>query len=194
MTRSTNLITALAASLIATFLACVGEIEATPPVGFVASTILKGRFGGADFATRSLIPNSPVNDQRAKLWLSEQQLTAPADLYVQSNVWQPGGSTGWHTHPGRSFIIVTAGTITEYQSLDPACKPHVYGKGATFVDPHGDPAHIVRNEGDALAQTFAVQLIPVGAARRIEVEDPGNCRFNKANIGTGGHRPPRGAD
>ena len=50
-------------------------------------------------------------------------------MYVQSNVWQPGGSTGWHTHPGHSLIIVTAGTVTAYEGDDPDCTPHVYTAG-----------------------------------------------------------------
>jgi hypothetical protein len=47
----------------------------------------------------------------------------------------------------------------------------------TFVDHGGDHAHIVRNEGNFLAQSIAVQLIPAGATRRIDVADPGHCHF-----------------
>jgi hypothetical protein len=57
---------------------------------------------------------------------------------VQNNVWQPGGTTGWHTHPGHSLIIVTAGTVTAYEGNDPDCTPHVYTQGMGFVDPGGD--------------------------------------------------------
>jgi hypothetical protein len=46
-----------------------------------------------------------------------------------------------------------------------------------FVDPGGDHVHIVRNEGEVVAQTIAVQLIPAGATRRIDVPAPGNCPF-----------------
>jgi quercetin dioxygenase-like cupin family protein len=98
-------------------------------------------------------------------------------LYVQSNVWKPGGSTGWHTHPGHSLIVVTAGTVTNYERLDPDCKPHVYTQGMGFVDPGGDHVHILRNEGATEARTIAVQLIPAAAVRRIDAEDPGNCHF-----------------
>jgi len=47
----------------------------------------------------------------------------------------------------------------------------------TFVDPGGDHVHIVRNEGAVEARTIAVQLIPTGQPRRIDVADPGNCHF-----------------
>ena len=56
------------------------------------------------------------------------------------------GTTGWHTHPGQSLIIVTEGTVTAYEGDDPECKPTVYTKGMTFVDPGGDHVHIIRNE------------------------------------------------
>jgi hypothetical protein len=150
---------------------------ATTATGFSATTVLSGRLSEIDVLNKPIIPDSSKDDRQAKLWLSSQKTTEPSDLYVQSNLWQPGGSTGWHTHPGHSLIIVTAGTVTEYQGHDPGCKPHVYATGMTFVDPHDDHVHIIRNEGNVVTRTTAVQLIPTGAARRIDVADPGNCRF-----------------
>jgi hypothetical protein len=41
----------------------------------------------------------------------------------------------------------------------------------------GDMAHIVRNEGNVVARSIAVQLIPAGAARRIDIADPSHCHF-----------------
>ena len=51
-----------------------------------------------------------------------QKTKGASDLYVQSNVWAPGGTTGWHTHPGHSLIIVTAGTVTAYDGDDPLAR------------------------------------------------------------------------
>jgi hypothetical protein len=72
---------------------------------------------------------------------------------------------------------ITAGTVTAYEGNDPKCEPCVYTQGMTFVDPGGSHVHIIRNESDVPAQTIAVQLIPAGAARRIDVASPGNCPF-----------------
>ena len=44
-----------------------------------------------------------------------------SDLFVQSNKWDAGGSSGWHTHPGPSLIIITAGLVTAYESDDDDC-------------------------------------------------------------------------
>ncbi len=92
-------------------------------------------------------------------------------------MWAPGGSTGWHTHPGHSLIIVTAGTVTAYDAHDSKCEPHIYEAGTGFVDPGGDHSHIIRNEGSVEARTVAVQLIPADATRRVDVANPGNCPF-----------------
>lgn len=155
----------------------IGDAWATPAVGFTAATIMSRPFGEIDISGEPIVPDSLEDNRRARAWLSLQKTVEPSVLYVQSNVWRPGGSTGWHTHPGHSLIIVVAGTVTEYEGPDADCTPHVYRKGMTFVDPHGSHAHIIRNEGGVVARTIAVQLIPAGAERRIDVADPGNCHF-----------------
>jgi len=109
--------------------------------------------------------------------MSLQKTKGSSDVYVQDNVWQPGGDTGWHTHLGHSLIIVKAGTITAYEGDDPECSPTVYTAGMGFVDPGGGHVHILRNEGTVAAETIAVQLIPAGQPRRIDAPDPGNCHF-----------------
>ena len=88
-----------------------------------------------------------------------------------------GDSTGWHTHPGASLIIVTQGTVTAYEGDDPDCSPHVYTAGQTFVDPGGGHVHLIRNQTNAVAKTVAVQLVPHGPMRRIDAPAPGNCPF-----------------
>jgi hypothetical protein len=148
-----------------------GRAWATPASGFSATTLSKGTFGDID------VFNKVVPPPQGDVWLSLQKTKGSSDLYVQQNVWQPGGTTGWHSHPGHSLIIVTQGTVTNYESDDPTCTPHVYTKGMTFVDAGGDHSHIIRNETGSVAQTIAVQLIPAGAVRRIDVADPGNCPF-----------------
>jgi hypothetical protein len=111
------------------------------------------------------------------LWLSFQKTRGESDVYVQNNTWAPGGTTGWHTHPGHSLIIVTAGTITAYEGDDPHCTPRVYTPGMGFVDEGGDHVHVLRNEGAVEARTIAVQLIPAGATRRNDAPSPGTCSF-----------------
>lgn len=155
----------------------VANIQATPASGFAASTISVGRLEEFDVMHHLVGPKT--EDVKRQVWLSQQRTKGPSDLYVQSNVWQVGGTTGWHTHPGHSLVTVTAGAITNYDGDDPTCTGTVYTAGMTFVDHGGeDHAHLVRNEGFVEARTTAVQLIPAGAVRRIDVAaGPAACPF-----------------
>jgi hypothetical protein len=141
---------------------------ATPASDFAGTTIAQGLFDEID------VKNYTVP---ADLWQARLKTQGQSRLFVQSNVWQPGGSTGWHTHPGFSLIVVTAGTVTIYDGDDPACTPHEYTVGQGFVDPGGDHSHVIRNEGSVEARTTTVQLIREGAARRIDMPNPypGSC-------------------
>ncbi|MGB7844577.1 MAG: hypothetical protein WBL63_03110, partial [Candidatus Acidiferrum sp.] len=119
------------------------NVWATAANGFVGTTIAKGTLGEFEVFNHAILPNSPAGEDE-NVWLSLQKTKGSSDLYVQSNVWQPVNpitkviaSTGWHSHPGHSLIIVTAGTITDYESDDPQCKPHVYTQGMSFVDSGG---------------------------------------------------------
>jgi quercetin dioxygenase-like cupin family protein len=151
------------------------RVLATKAEGYKSISLATGRLD--ETATSSLLAQQQVEEGNDQVGLSAQKKERFSDIYVQSNVWAPGGSTGWHSHPGHSLIIVTAGTVTNYEGHDPACKPHVYKTGMTFVDPGGDHIHILRNEGAVEAKTIAVQFIPANTERRIDVTGPGNCHF-----------------
>lgn len=150
---------------------------ATPASGFVGTTLAVGRFQDIDVTHHAFIPNPASADRKKDVWISLQKTKGPSDLYVQNNVWIPGGTSGWHTHPGHSLIIVTAGVVTAYEGDDPSCTPHEYTVGMGFVDEGGDHVHLLRNEGVVEARTMAVQLVPAGAVRRIDAPAPSGCSF-----------------
>ena len=176
MRRKLTWLVPLAAAIVITAI-YAGNVLATPPGGFTGTTLAVGQYGNIDVFNHAVLPDSEESRHHGSLWLSWQKTKGKSDLYVQSNVWVPGGTTGWHTHPGHSLITVTAGTVTAYDGDDPQCRPHVYTQGMGFVDSGGDHVHIIRNEGTVEARTVAVQLIPAGAPRRIDAPDPGNCAF-----------------
>jgi quercetin dioxygenase-like cupin family protein len=159
----------LSAGMMVTALFHAIPAMATPPVGFTSTTIAQGRFAPFDVSSYFIT-------DKGKLWFSLQKTKGKSDGYVLNNVWQPGGSTGWHTHLGHTLVIVTAGAVTAYQGDDPTCTGTVYTAGMSFVE-GGDHVHIVRNEGTVEAQTVAVRLIPAGQPGRIDAADPGNCHF-----------------
>jgi len=155
----------------------LATVHATPAAGFVGTTLAVGRFGDIDTSNHQLPALPKLASVPAAPWLSLQKTKGLSDVYVQNNVWQPGGTTGWHTHPGHSLIIVTAGTVTAYEGDDPSCTPHAYTVGQGFVDEGGDHVHMIRNEGLVEARTVAVQVIPANAVRRIDKPASPDCPF-----------------
>lgn len=109
-------------------------------------------------------------------WHTEVKATPNLDMAVQRIVFQPGGQSGWHRHPGPVFIQVVSGTMTFYMSDDPSCAPMIRTAGQGYLDV-GDHPHIARNESGAPAENIVVYLAPQGAALRIDAPDPGNCPF-----------------
>jgi quercetin dioxygenase-like cupin family protein len=109
-------------------------------------------------------------------WNLKTSVHGDSDVYIVQNTFSPGAHTGWHTHPGPSLVTVTAGTITAYEASAPTCTPHVYHAGDSFTDLGCGDVHLLRNEGTTSAVTIAVQVIPAGQQRRIDVTPaPANC-------------------
>ena len=148
---------------------------APPRPAFTASSgstsTLLGRATFADPAD----PNFKVKRIEGS-WHTEVKAHPNLDLAVQQIVFQAGGQSGWHRHPGPVFIQVVSGTMTFYESDDPTCSPIVRTAGQAYLDT-GEHPHIARNETGTPAQNLVVYLAPPGAALRIDAPDPGHCPF-----------------
>jgi quercetin dioxygenase-like cupin family protein len=103
-------------------------------------------------------------------WFLLTRIRGDSDVYVTEVTFQPGGQTGWHSHPGPSMITVTEGTLTVYHD---DCTFETYSAGESFTDLGCGDIHNVRNETGAEAKDVAVQIVPHGAMRRTEADDPG---------------------
>lgn len=100
----------------------------------------------------------------------------PSDVYMVKNTVDPGAESGWHSHPGPSLVIVQSGAATVYEGDDPTCTGVTYPAGTAFVDSGGRHVHLVRNESATQELvTVAFQIIPLGAARRIDAPKPDQC-------------------
>jgi quercetin dioxygenase-like cupin family protein len=156
-----------------------GTGHATDAKDFKGVTIASGSFDDLHLFNYWFVPQTPTREDPRpfSVWFSHLNTRGTSDLFVQDNTWQPGGTTGWHTHPGASLIVVTAGKVTVYDGDDPDCTPHVYTAGETFVDSGGGHVHLIRNETADIAKTVAVQLVPHGPMRRLDAAAPGNCPF-----------------
>ena len=137
---------------------------ATPPSGVTTTTFAVGQFD--EIGAKTVSP----------AWQARVSTKGESDLHVLQNSIAPGGSFGWHSHPGPSLVIVKTGTLTLYRGDDPTCTAQVVEAGSGFVDAGGD-VHLVRNEGSIVTVVYVTSLVPRGALRRIDEPSPGNCPF-----------------
>ena len=70
----------------------------------------------------------------------------------------PGGSAGWHTHPGDEISYVTDGELTLMVAGQPTRK---VAAGEAFVIPAG-VAHNAKNEGTTTAKLVGVYVVEKG--------------------------------
>jgi quercetin dioxygenase-like cupin family protein len=170
-----RVLTALAFVVSALVAASALATPPSPAPSLVTEIIANCNVGELDIFTKTDVDPSHARH----FWKLKVDSKGATDLYVVRNTFQPGASTGWHTHPGPSLVTVVAGTITAY---DPNCAATVYGPGAAagacFIDIGGGEVHLLRNEGNVEAVTVAVQFIPAGFSRRIDAPNPGCAGIN----------------
>jgi hypothetical protein len=146
----------------------VGTALATPGSG-VTSTL----FGRATFDPFNIIQVRSNQEPDAFVILS----TNETDVVMRKTEIAVGGHSGWHTHPGPTFVIVTQGRLELTRAED--CEPHVFGPGEekeSFVK-IGNDVHIERNAGKVPVVAYVTQLnVPVGGAFTDSTVDfPADC-------------------
>lgn len=108
---------------------------------------------------------------------------AGTEFVTQQIQIQPGGSTGWHTHPGAALAIVKSGTLTltglrgqHHGTADGAsrCVTQTVSAGQAFVDAGHGHVHIARNLGTQVVEVWVTYTgVQPGGAFRLDAEDPG---------------------
>jgi quercetin dioxygenase-like cupin family protein len=95
------------------------------------------------------------------------------DVLQTDLIFQPGGTTGWHIHPGPVVVIIKSGALTEIHSN--GCMT-VHAAGSAFFE-KPDEVHNVVNQTGGVTEVYATFLSPTGTQPLIPVPDPGNvCR------------------
>jgi hypothetical protein len=170
--------------------------SATPPSGVVSAPILS-----RGTLTQDLVIGAPVTRvithrvkvrvrgrtfiKRVKVKVKSVRplmtcsATRPCDTAFQEITINPGGYTGWHTHPGLAFVSTTAGEGTLYHAgaAGAGCPGDRYPTGTGFSQPSED-VHNLRNEGSAPLSIHAFYVLPSGTpntAIRTDQAQPPNC-------------------
>ena len=147
---------------VVTALAVVGTALATP--GSVAVTT---------FVRATIDGNKPHDGVKAYSGDDVKLQTKGAtDVAMQTITSPPGGSSGWHSHPGVVLVAVQSGTVTLY---DADCHTKQYGPGQAFVE-IGDDAMLVRNNTTSNAVLYVTLIVPKSATLlRIDKPQPATC-------------------
>lgn len=169
MSTSGKLILRIAATaLVATGIAS-GSALATPGSGFAPSGIVSGHFGTLHINT--------ADDKTGKWGLIFKTLD-DTDIGVDRLTVQPGGSSGWHAHPGPVFVTVTQGSVVWSDGANPLCTAHTYTAGQSYIETaYG--THNARNPSSSEVAIFIATTIKpvgfVGPSFRLDRAKPNNC-------------------
>ena len=152
----------------AVVIALVRATFATPSSGIVSSAV---------WARASFL--DPV-DLKFKIDEGNQHVIHVPDAQetvIQQIIIGPGGSTGWHTHPGPAVVLIKSGELTVYSSDDPTCTGRTYSAGQAFIE-HGQG--LVQLAGNlSPSQNVEVWVtyfdVPPGGPFRLDAANPGNC-------------------
>jgi quercetin dioxygenase-like cupin family protein len=172
-----------AAAALAVLSYAAPRIEATPPQGVTFTVLNRATVPEFEalrkFRDESHRPGKP----KKKFWKIDMEATRTIDVVTVLFTVQPGGDSGWHTHPGPAIFTVSAGALTMYDADDESCEPQFFpaGTGSIEADTAGH-SHLLRNETDSVAQTMVTFLLPVGAPLRTDLPDPGNCTFPATQV------------
>jgi quercetin dioxygenase-like cupin family protein len=167
--------------------------SATPSVGFASTVIARGTFAqNYTFGTPTVVTvsrkvriktKSGFVTRTIKIKVDSVQRaitctsTNPCDTAFQQATVQPGGSSGWHTHPGATFVAVGQGEGTIYRVVGSDCPAEKIGIGTGFAQMPAE-LHMVRNEGTAPFVVYTLYVLPRGTPNtgiRIDQPQPAAC-------------------
>jgi quercetin dioxygenase-like cupin family protein len=97
------------------------------------------------------------------------------DIAMAQITVDPGGSSGWHSHPGGAIIIVQAGTITTYRSVGRRCEATTYTAGQAFIERPGEVDQVLNNGSVPYVLYVTFPRVPPGGSTRTDEPDPGTC-------------------
>lgn len=85
----------------------------------------------------------------------------PTQALVTSITIDPGGTFGWHSHPGPVLVTVAKGTLAEFHADGHRCQRTTVTAGEAFVE-SGGVVHLARNAGSTPVELNATFLARPG--------------------------------
>jgi quercetin dioxygenase-like cupin family protein len=163
---------------------------ATPGVNFNTTVLGRGTVSGFIFGkpTTATITRKVTIRTKAGVFRRTFKFKVPSidmaidctngcDTAFQQATVPPGGSSGWHTHPGATFVGIGQGEITYYHSDGTACHTEKVSAGSGFGQMPRE-VHVGRNESSSSLVIYTLYVLPTGTPNtgiRIDQPQPAGC-------------------
>ena len=102
-------------------------------------------------------------------------LQVGTDVAMAQITVEPGGSSGWHSHPGGAIIVVKTGTLTVHRSIGSQCQSATYSAGQAFIERPGEVDQVVNESTAPYVLLVTFPHVPQGVSARTDEPDPGTC-------------------
>ena len=129
------------------------SVGATPPVGLTNKPLARG----TDLSAGTL----PIQEG--------------TDIVMVQITVLPGGSSGWHSHPGGAIIVVKQGDLTVFRSIGSQCDATHYTAGQAFIERPREVDQVINTGTMPYTLFVTFPRVPVGGSARIDEPDPGTC-------------------
>ena len=117
------------------------------------------------------------------------------DVVVSQITVGPGGSSGWHSHPGGAIVVVKQGNLTVHRSVGSQCETTNYTAGQAFIERPGEVDDAVNTGTTPYVVIVTFPRVPQSGSARIDLPDPctcpGLCRPDQTRCGVPGTGTPR---
>lgn len=162
---------------------------ATPGTGFTSTILARGGLGPemSFGAPKTVVVKRKVKIKtkrgvvvktvRVKVGSILKAINCPCDTAFQQATIQPGGTTGWHTHPGATFVAVAQGELTYYHVHGNTCASEKMTAGSGFSQ-MPTLVHVGRNESSVPVILYTYYVLPPGTPNsgiRIDQPQPAGC-------------------
>ena len=163
---------------------------ATPGVNFNSTILGRGTVSGFVFGkpTTATVTRRVTIKTKARVFRRTVKFKVPSiemaidctngcDTAFQQATVPPGGSSGWHTHPGATFVGIGQGEIAYYHPEGSACHSEKVSAGSGFGQ-MPSLVHLGRNESSNQLVIYTMYVLPTGTPNsgiRIDQPQPTAC-------------------
>lgn len=134
----------------------------------VAAALASAVGAGAAGATAGSGASSTIVAQGTTSDQLHVQSNGPSKVVFQKVTLQPGGFTGWHSHPGPLLVVVESGTLTHY---DARCGVETYTTGQAFEETPRE-VHQGANLGSEAVVLDVTYVVPADGPLRDDAVAP----------------------